>query len=66
MAAMTSDRGREIGQNIQGLQITGFGDVNKRAVASSFGAAVAKADFAPPTPVRSARSALWSVAPPPS
>ena len=26
MAAMTSNRGREIGQNIQALQITGFGD----------------------------------------
>src|SRR5580693_6608657 len=48
MAAMTSDRGREIGQNIQALQITGFGDGQQAGRGYlAIGAAVAKADFAP-------------------
>ena len=47
MAAMTSNRGREIGQNIQALQITGFGDGQQAGRGYlALGAAVAKADFA--------------------
>ena len=48
MAAMTGNRASEIGQGVDALQVTGFGDGQQTSRCQfTFSAAVSEADFAP-------------------
>ena len=66
-AAVTSNRGGEIRQDIETLQVAGFSDGQEAGSGQlALGTAVSKADLRHWTPVRSARSALLFVVSTPS